>query len=123
MLMQGTMRHSLRYLGILTLVLVQTSTALAGVFTALEHLQSQFETPAQEPKFRVFYTSTEMQISRAKPILDQAPEGLYVTVGADRGFRAASLSSKVTHLLLLDVSSRIVRYNKLNIELLKATSL
>jgi hypothetical protein len=33
------------------------------------------------------------------------------------------MSSQITHLLLLDISSRIVRFNRLNIELLKAKSL
>src|SRR5690348_8198239 len=98
------MRHSLRFFIFLILWIVQTHATFAGVFTKLNNLQGQFENPASEPEFQVFYTSTEMQIHRAKPIIDQAPEGLYVTVGADRGFRAASLSSKATHLLLLDIS-------------------
>jgi hypothetical protein len=91
--------------------------------STLDSIQPQFEKSSKVPSFEVFLTSTEMQISRAKPIIDQAPEGLYVTVGAERGFRAASMSPRVTQLLLLDISPKVIRYNKINIELLKASSL
>jgi hypothetical protein len=46
-------------------------------------------------------------------------EGVYVSVGTERGFIAAASSPNVTHLLLLDRDDGIGIFNKINILLLK----
>ncbi len=49
-----------------------------------------------------------------------APEGVLLTVGSERGFRAASMMPKITYLILLDYSDEIIHYNVINSQLLKA---
>jgi len=74
-----------------------------------------------EPKieFDVFLISTEMQIGKIKGLVERAPEGAYVTVGAERGFRGASMAPHITHLFLMDILPDIHRFNRINAELLK----
>lgn len=72
--------------------------------------------------FSVFPISSEMQIGKLHPIILRAPEGGYVTVGAERSFRAVSMMPQATFLLQFDVAGDIVRFNLINKELLKCPS-
>ncbi|MBF0206548.1 MAG: hypothetical protein HQK53_06635 [Oligoflexia bacterium] len=54
----------------------------------------------------------------ATAIFNNLAPGLYVSVGTERGFLAASVS-EITHLLLLDGNFQVVYFNRLNIALLK----
>ncbi len=100
---------------------VSADDALA--IQAIEQIQDRLHVNDIEATKPVFFSSTEILIHQAKPIFDQAPRGLYLTVGAERGLKAASLAEKVTDLLLLDISPQLVRFNHLNFELLKAPTL
>lgn len=70
----------------------------------------------------VFPVSTEFQIGKIKPIVEHAPKGVYISVGSERSFRGASMIPHVTKVYLLDLSPEIIRFNTINIELLKAKS-
>lgn len=70
----------------------------------------------------VFPVSTEMQIGKIRNLVDRAPKGIFLTVGAERAFRGASLFEKIEHLIIIDISPEITRYNKINIELLRAST-
>lgn len=72
--------------------------------------------------FSVFPISSEMQIGKLQPIILRAPKGGYVTVGAERSFRAVSMMPQATFLLQFDVAGDIVRFNLINTELLKTPS-
>lgn len=72
--------------------------------------------------FDVFPISSEIQIGKIQHLIQRVPCGLYLTVGGERGFRAASMSDKITALYMLDVHEDIIRYNRINRELLKAPS-
>lgn len=54
-------------------------------------------------------------------ILKQAPRGVHIAVGTERGFISASLSPSATHLLLTDSDLGIVKFNQINIALLKVS--
>ena len=68
----------------------------------------------------VFPISTEMQIGKIKNLVDKAPKGIYLTVGGERAFRGASQFEGIEYLMVFDISPIIIRYDKINIELLKA---
>lgn len=54
----------------------------------------------------------------ARLFRDVAP-GVFLSVGSERGFISAALSERATHLLLLDYSPSVVKFNRLNIALLQ----
>ena len=66
-----------------------------------------------------FTVPNERNPERALKVYKQAPKGVYVSVGTERGFIGAANSPRVTHLLLLDVDNEVVRYNQVNTILLK----
>ena len=66
-----------------------------------------------------FLIPNEEYPSDAIPLFDHAPAGVYIAVGTERGFISAALTPNITHLLLADVDYEVVRYNRLNIALLK----
>lgn len=68
----------------------------------------------------VFPVSTEMQIGKIRNLLDRAPQGIMLTVGAERAFREASMFDKIESLIVLDLSPDIIRFNTINVILLKA---
>ncbi len=70
----------------------------------------------------VFPISTEVQIGKIRNILDKAPKGIYLTVGGERAFRGSSMHEGIEHLIVIDISPAIIRYNKINIELLKSSN-
>ncbi len=69
---------------------------------------------------RTFPISTEIQLPQIQPFLHKAPPGLYITVGGERAFRGASMFPEIDHLIILDICPDIMRYSKINRELLKA---
>lgn len=69
---------------------------------------------------KVFPISTEFQIGKIKHMVEHAPEGVYISVGSERTFRGASMAPHITKVYLLDVSPEIIRFNQINMELLKA---
>lgn len=75
---------------------------------------------AQDDK--VFPISTEFQIGKIKPMIERAPAGVYVSVGSERSFRVASMIPQFTDVYLLDISPKIIRFNRINIALLKIPS-
>ncbi|MBS0236633.1 MAG: hypothetical protein JSS50_04780 [Proteobacteria bacterium] len=70
----------------------------------------------------VYPLSTEIQVSRAKNIIERAPSGAYLTVGGERAFRAAAMFERITNLLIFDLAPPITRFNEINIKLLRAGS-
>ncbi len=69
----------------------------------------------------VFPISTEIQIGKIRNLLERAPEkGIYVTVGGERAFRGASMYSGIDHLIIFDIAPDIIKFNSINIKLLKA---
>lgn len=72
--------------------------------------------------YDVFPISSEIQIGKIKHLIEMAPKGMLITVGSERGFRAASMMKQITYLWLLDYSNEIIQYNLINRELLKSPS-
>jgi hypothetical protein len=70
--------------------------------------------------FTVFPISSEMQLGKIQKFLLDAPKGIYLTVGAERGFKAASMMPNITELWLVDISDEIIQFNQINAKLLKA---
>lgn len=66
-----------------------------------------------------FVAPNEQKPREALAIVGKAPGGVYVSVGTERGFIGAALAPGTTHLLLLDRDSNVVRFNHINIALLK----
>jgi hypothetical protein len=75
-----------------------------------------------EPSFPTFAVSTEMEMGKAWPILAEAAKGLYVSVGSERSFRGAAMAN-ATGIVVVDISPKVLRFAKINRELLKAATL
>lgn len=58
----------------------------------------------------VFSNETNLLIS--KPVFDNLKEGVYLSVGGELGLITGALSPKISYLLLLDMDSRVVLYNR-----------
>lgn len=56
----------------------------------------------------------ELHPGNAQPIFDKITNGVYISVGAERGFISASLTN-ASHLLLADLDPRVVLYNRTKI--------
>ena len=70
--------------------------------------------------FKTFPLSTEIEIGKIQAFTQDAPKGIYVTVGGERGFRSGALANNtITHLFLLDLADDVIHYNRINAELLK----
>ncbi len=92
---------------------------IVSIFLLLNLPSSYAETPA-EPEFTIFPVSSEMQIGKLQKFLIDAPNGAYLTVGAERGFKAASMMPNASALWLIDISDDIITFNQINTKLLKA---
>lgn len=88
-------------------------------FIGLIFSASQPTLAEEKPDFTVFPISTEVQIGKLQKFLIDAPTGIYLTVGAERGFRAASMMRNLTELWLIDVAEDIIKFNQINTQLLK----
>ncbi len=95
--------------------------SVAHMLEAPQPLISYFPegTQPENLDFDIFPVSSEMQIGKIQHMIQRVPCGLYLTVGSERGFRAASMSDKITALYLLDIHDDIIRFNIINRELLK----
>lgn len=71
---------------------------------------------------KIFPISTEFQIGKIKHMIEQVPPGVLISVGSEHSFRSASMMPHVTHVYLLDISPEIIRFNQINIALLKAST-
>jgi len=67
----------------------------------------------------MFLAPNETKPAEALPILEKSQPGLYIAVGTERGFMGAA-ASQADHLLLVDLDSGIVDFNRINIALLAA---
>ncbi|MGZ3707647.1 MAG: LIC_10091 family protein [Bdellovibrionota bacterium] len=61
----------------------------------------------------------EKDPAKSAPILAEAPEGAQVAVGTERGFIGFALNPRATHLILIDRDPGVVRFNRINAELLR----
>lgn len=103
--------------------LMNRNQLLRGILSCLSvivFMITAFISEAFCEKTKVFPISTEFQIGKIKHMVERAPEGVYISVGSERTFRGASMASHITQVYLLDVSPEIIRFNQINMELLKA---
>lgn len=91
---------------------------IISIFLLLNLTLAYAETPS-EPEFTVFPVSSEMQIGKLQKFLIDTPNGAYLTVGAERGFKGASMMPNASALWLLDISDEIIKFNQINTKLLK----
>ncbi len=87
----------------------------ASVFISLGLAQEALPLP------NVFLTPNEVNPELIKPVVANAPEGAYATVGTERGFIQAALAPHITDLYFLDREPGTILYNDINTELLRAT--
>lgn len=66
-----------------------------------------------------FLTPNELHPGDALPAYQLAINGVYVSVGTERGFIGAANAPAVTHLILFDASKSVTAYNLVNIILIK----
>ncbi|MCA2962218.1 MAG: hypothetical protein IOD12_18345 [Silvanigrellales bacterium] len=77
--------------------------------------------PDRENSNRVYYSPNEQMPAEAQAVFRWAPDKLHVSVGTERGFLGAA-SAKANALLLLDYEPGAVFFNRLNAELLEAST-
>lgn len=83
---------------------------------------SKLEVPNLEKRFGSFLAPNEKMPQELRPLVAKfAQTGAYVAFGTERGFTAASFSSRITHLVLVDHDASVVFYNRVNLALLKAS--
>ncbi|MDX6769365.1 MAG: hypothetical protein SF051_07520 [Elusimicrobiota bacterium] len=86
-----------------------------------EDIQSRFavETAPARRAWDSFVRPNELYPEKARGILAAAGEGLYASVGTERGFIGAAMAPRATHLLLMDRSAAVAEYNRMNVALLR----
>lgn len=92
-------------------------------FNGVLNLNNEVNFSPDKTEWPTFIVSTEMSLKGAEPVLKQAPSGLYIGVGAERALNGAVLPSDITHFLAIDYDAKIIRFHKINFELLKAKTL
>ena len=70
------------------------------------------------PPDKSYVVPNETFTHKLAPIVKDAPKGVYISVGTERGFIGASLAENTSHLLLLDRDPRVVFFNRMNAALL-----
>jgi hypothetical protein len=70
---------------------------------------------------RIYVAPNEVNPEDSIPIMRAVTSGVYVSVGAERGFINFSLAHNATHLLLIDLVPQVVLFNRVNVALLKAS--
>lgn len=109
------------------IILISITTYFLSInalaFKSILDLNSEINFTPSKTDWATFIVSTEMSLKMAEPVLRQAPSGLYIGVGTDRALNGAALSQNVTHFLAIDYDAKIVRFHKINFELLKAKTL
>ena len=104
--------RNLKYLSLLAASFLATAWAAPAFLAGLDFPESQVE-------FGTFVVPNEVNPERAKPILERAPAGAYLSVGTERGFVGAALAPKVDHLVFLDRDPQVVLFDQMNTELLQ----
>lgn len=66
-----------------------------------------------------FLAPNELNPENQLPILENAPQGIHISVGTERGFIGAAMNPSSTGLILVDRDAAVVRYNAINIALLE----
>lgn len=66
-----------------------------------------------------FTSPNEHNPQSSEKILEQAPEGIYVSVGTERGLIGAGFTKNPTHIILVDVDPDVVKYNRYNVAMIK----
>lgn len=66
-----------------------------------------------------FVRPNERNPKKSAFLLKEAPEGVYLSVGTERGFMGATLAPNTSHLLLVDMDPNVHIFNYLNILFLK----
>lgn len=66
-----------------------------------------------------FVAPNEFYPARSIEPLNKIQEGVLISVGTERALMTAILNKKITSILQVDFDKRVVRYNRVNLELLK----
>ena len=98
------------------------TTPVCG-FERLLNLNEEIDFRPPVTDWPTFMISTEMSLKDASSIFEKAPPGLVISVGTERAFQGVALSPNATHALLMDYDTKIIQFNRINIELLKAPTL
>lgn len=118
-LLHRWVRGSLPYRGMALLVLgLVLLNPLPGFAEFLDGV-SDYPEVAYYPEPDSFVGPNETSQAEGASLLSAAPRGVQVAVGTERGFIGAALNKNATHLLLLDRDLDAVRFNRINIELLR----
>lgn len=99
-------------------VLISILTPYAGFGDFLPELYEKLEY-GEGHSYGSFAGPNEATPGSAIKIFSEAPKGVYVGLGTERGFISAALAPHVTHLLLTDYDLGVVRFNRVNIALLR----
>ena len=67
----------------------------------------------------IYVVPNEINPEAARSILSSAADGVYLSVGAERGLLGVLMAPNATHLLQIDLVPEVVMYNQLNVVLLK----
>lgn len=95
-----------------------------GLFALCRETQADFIALPRPTEFidisgENYIVPNEIHPYEALPILQRAPkEGVYVAVGSERGYMGALLANS-DKLLLVDFDSKIIRFNDINVALLR----
>lgn len=68
-----------------------------------------------------FVAPNEWHPEHTIELVRDAPEGVYISVGTERGVIGATITQKVTHLVLGDYDPEVLRYNQINVALAGAS--
>lgn len=66
-----------------------------------------------------FIAPNEFYPARSVEHLQDIQEGMLISVGTERALMTAILNKKITSILQVDYDERVVRYNRINLQLLK----
>ncbi len=81
---------------------------------------SRAEDSLRPPRHGTYRDANELNPLAATPILRHANGGMYIAVGTERGFIGAARTD-ASHLMLIDYDAEVLRYNRFNVALLKAS--
>ena len=113
----------MKFTFLFTALALISSTAMAqflseGTLTQVQAVGDYFAGGAGS-RGHIYVIPNEVNPENAISILNKAPTGVYISVGAERGLIGAALSPRVTHLVQVDLVPEVVLYNQLNVVLLK----
>ncbi|WP_413578394.1 hypothetical protein ACLVWU_07625 [Bdellovibrio sp. HCB290] len=106
-------------------IVLAAGPAMAQFLSAgtLSHVSdsSDYFSGGKESRGHIYIIPNEINPESARPIIQKAPEGVYISVGAERGILGALQSESITHLVQVDLVPEVVRYNQINVILLKVS--